>query len=82
VVMRRGGRYNTEDVHTALFPEDGSPCPVVSRRNAIREHIRRKHGSIAHFAAQEERVEVSDDSRRQAMDEPVRATDEAGGYDL
>jgi hypothetical protein len=82
VVMHRGGRYNTEDVHAALFPQDGSPWPVVSTRNAIREHIRRKHGSLARFDAEEESADVSDGNRRQAMDKLVRATEEAGGYDL
>jgi hypothetical protein len=66
MMMRRGGRYNTEEVHTALFPQDGSSWPVVSTRNAIREHIWRKHGSLARFAVEGTRADVSDGSRRQS----------------
>jgi bifunctional DNA-binding transcriptional regulator/antitoxin component of YhaV-PrlF toxin-antitoxin module len=43
VIVRREGRYTSEEVHRALFPEavpEGRPADV---KDAIRKHIRKKH---------------------------------------
>ena len=44
VVVRKAGRYSSEDVHRALFPE--KPPAARSLRelnNGIRQYIRRRH---------------------------------------
>ena len=43
VVVRRAGRYSSEEVHAVLFPEDGSRAKPVEVRAAIRKYIRRRH---------------------------------------
>jgi AbrB family looped-hinge helix DNA binding protein len=43
VVVRRAGRYTSEEVHRALFPDavpDGRPVDV---KDAIRKYVRKKH---------------------------------------
>jgi AbrB family looped-hinge helix DNA binding protein len=43
VVVRRAGRYTSEEVHRVLFPEGtpaGSPPDV---KEAIRKYVRKKH---------------------------------------
>jgi AbrB family looped-hinge helix DNA binding protein len=43
VIVRRAGRYTSEEVHRALFPEavqEGRPADV---KDAIRKYIRKKH---------------------------------------
>lgn len=44
VVVRRAGRFNSSDVHRALFPEElhkGAQVPDV--KDAIRKYIRKRH---------------------------------------
>jgi AbrB family looped-hinge helix DNA binding protein len=43
VVVRRVGRYSSEEVHSALFPEGHSPQTSVDAKETIRKYIRRKH---------------------------------------
>jgi len=43
VVVRRAGRYSSEEVHSALFPEGHSPQGPVDAKEAGRKYIRRKH---------------------------------------
>jgi AbrB family looped-hinge helix DNA binding protein len=43
VVVRRAGRYSSEEVHSALFPEGHSPPPPVDANEGIRKYIRNKH---------------------------------------
>jgi AbrB family looped-hinge helix DNA binding protein len=43
VIVRRAGKYSSEDVHRALFPEGVPPGAPVDTKDAIREYIRRKH---------------------------------------
>jgi len=43
IVVRRAGRFTSEEVHRALFPE---PVPVKSSsdlKEGIRKYIRKKH---------------------------------------
>ena len=43
VVVRRAGRYSSEEVHHALFPEATAPRASVGVKDAIRKYIRKKH---------------------------------------
>ena len=43
VVIRRAGRYTSEDVHNALFPEEGEEEGPVDVKDAIRKSIRKRH---------------------------------------
>lgn len=43
VIVRRAGRYSSEDVHRALFPEDGARKESVNVKDAIRKYIRKRH---------------------------------------
>ena len=44
VIIRRAGRFTSQDVHQALFPK-GAPKTrqVPDVKTAIRKHIRRRH---------------------------------------
>ena len=43
VVVRRSGRYTSEEVHRALFP-DGVPAgSAPDVKEAIRKYVRKKH---------------------------------------
>jgi AbrB family looped-hinge helix DNA binding protein len=44
IVVRRGGRYTSEDIHRTLFPE-GAPKrrTLEELKDGIRQHIRKKH---------------------------------------
>ena len=41
LVVRRAGRFTSEEIHEALFPE-GKVVPGTDVKAAIRKHIRRK----------------------------------------
>lgn len=43
VIVRRAGRYTSEEVHRALFPEGGSEGRAADVKEAIRKYIREKH---------------------------------------
>jgi AbrB family looped-hinge helix DNA binding protein len=43
VVVRRAGRYTSEEVHSALFPAGQDPQAPIVPKEAIRKYIRRKH---------------------------------------
>ena len=43
IIVRRAGRYTSQDVHAALFPEEGSRARPVEMREAIRKYIRKRH---------------------------------------
>jgi len=43
VIVRRAGRYTSQDVHAALFPEEGSRTRPVEVREAIRKYVRKRH---------------------------------------
>jgi AbrB family looped-hinge helix DNA binding protein len=44
IVVRRAGRFSSEDIHRALFPE-GPPKPKTLKelKEGIREYMRRKY---------------------------------------
>ena len=43
VIVRRAGRYTSEDVHRALFPEEGAKKGSGDVKDAIRKYIRKRH---------------------------------------
>jgi len=43
VIVRRAGRYSSEEAHRALFPDGVPSGSAVDTKGAIREYIRRKH---------------------------------------
>jgi AbrB family looped-hinge helix DNA binding protein len=43
VVVRRAGRYTSEDVHAALFPRKPTKGGAVDITEGIRKYIRRRH---------------------------------------
>ena len=43
VVVRRAGRYSSEQVHDALFPEEGSGKSPGDVKDGIRKYIRKRH---------------------------------------
>jgi len=45
VIVRRAGRYTSEEVHRALFPEGEPRGRVPDVKEAIRKYVRKKHAS-------------------------------------
>jgi AbrB family looped-hinge helix DNA binding protein len=45
VIVRRAGRYSSEEVHRALFPEGAPKGHGGDLKEAIRKYIRKKHAS-------------------------------------
>jgi antitoxin PrlF len=43
VVVRRVGRYTSEDIHRTLFPENSRKKRPVDVKGAIRTYIRKRH---------------------------------------
>ncbi len=43
VVVRRAGRYSSEDVYDALFPNKKPATTPADVKNAIRTYVRKRH---------------------------------------
>jgi antitoxin PrlF len=43
VIVRRAGRYTSEDIHGALFPDKPPRQGPVDTKKEIREYVRRRH---------------------------------------
>lgn len=44
IVVRRAGRFSSEDIHRALFPSKGpQPKTVEQLKEGIRSHVRKRH---------------------------------------
>ena len=43
VVVRRAGRYTSEDVHRTLFRSAPKPKTLTDLKDGIRRHIRKRH---------------------------------------
>ena len=43
VVVRRAGRYTSEDVHRSLFPTTPTPRTLAEMKDGIRRHVRKRH---------------------------------------
>ena len=42
IVVRRAGRYSSEDVHRALFHTPPTPKTLADLKHGIRQHIKRR----------------------------------------
>lgn len=45
VVVRRAGRYSSEDVHRSLFKRTPAPRTVAELKEGVRRHIRKRRAS-------------------------------------
>jgi AbrB family looped-hinge helix DNA binding protein len=43
VVVRKAGRYTSEDIHRSLFARPPKPRTVAEMKTGIRRHIRKRH---------------------------------------
>ena len=44
IVVRRAGRYSSEDVHRALFPKRAPKAKTLAQlKDGIRRHVRKRH---------------------------------------
>jgi AbrB family looped-hinge helix DNA binding protein len=43
VVVRRAGRYSSEDIHRALFATAPKPRGLAELKDAIRQHVRSRY---------------------------------------
>lgn len=43
IVVRRAGRYSSEDVHRALFPAPPKSRTLAELKEGVRRHIARRH---------------------------------------
>jgi AbrB family looped-hinge helix DNA binding protein len=43
VIVRRAGRYTSEDVHRALFPRTPKPRTLADLKAGVRRHVRKRH---------------------------------------
>ena len=45
IVVRKAGRYSSEEIHRALFSRALRPRTLSQLKDGIRRHIRRRHAS-------------------------------------
>lgn len=45
IVVRRAGRYTSDDIHQALFPIPPASRTVAQMKEGIRGHIKKRHAS-------------------------------------
>jgi AbrB family looped-hinge helix DNA binding protein len=43
VVVRKAGRYTSEDIHRAVFPRRPKPRTLAGMKEGIRRHVRERH---------------------------------------
>ena len=43
VVVRKAGRYSSQDVHRALFARTPKPRPVAKLKDGLRRYIKKRH---------------------------------------
>jgi len=43
VVVRKAGRYSSEEIHRALFTKKPKPLKLADLKDSIRRHMREKH---------------------------------------
>ena len=43
VVVRKAGRFSSEDIHRAIFPRSPTRRTVAQMKDGIRRHIRKRH---------------------------------------
>ena len=45
VVVRKAGRFSSEDIHRVLFPSPPARRTVQEMKDGIRAHLRKRHAS-------------------------------------
>jgi AbrB family looped-hinge helix DNA binding protein len=45
VVVRKAGRYTSEDIHRSLFARPPKPRTVTDMKDGIRRYVKRRHAS-------------------------------------
>jgi len=45
VVVRRAGRYSSEDVHKSLFPVSPRPRTLAEMKDGVRRYVRKRRAS-------------------------------------
>ena len=45
VVVRKAGRFTSEEIHDRLFPRPARPRTVAEMKNGIRRYIKKRHAS-------------------------------------
>jgi antitoxin PrlF len=45
IVVRRSGRFTSEDIHRALFPNGAKSRTVKELKAGIRQYVRKRHAS-------------------------------------
>jgi AbrB family looped-hinge helix DNA binding protein len=43
VIVRRAGKFSSEDIHRAIFPTPPRPRSLAELKQAIGQHMREKH---------------------------------------
>jgi AbrB family looped-hinge helix DNA binding protein len=43
IVVRRAGRYSSEDIHRALFPEAPEPRSLEELKEGVRHYVKSRH---------------------------------------
>lgn len=43
VVVRRSGRFDSQDIHNAVFPIPPAPKSAADLKAGIRQHLRKRH---------------------------------------
>jgi AbrB family looped-hinge helix DNA binding protein len=43
VIVRKAGRYSSEDIHRVLFPKTPRPRALEELKAGIRQHIKKRH---------------------------------------
>ena len=45
VIVRKAGRYSSEDIHRALFPRTPKPRTIEEMKTGIRRYMKKRHAS-------------------------------------
>ena len=45
VVVRKAGRFTSEDIHRRLFARPAKPRTVADMKNGIRRYVKKRHAS-------------------------------------
>ena len=45
VVVRKAGRYTSEDIHRAVFPRRPKPRTLAGLKEGVQRYIKRRHAS-------------------------------------
>lgn len=45
VIVRKAGRYSSEDIHRVLFPRTPKPRTIEEMKTGIRRYMKKRHAS-------------------------------------